>query len=83
MFLPLALFGFAGWHSPSGQRAGIILAMYCLLFAVVGHDFNQYWGAMLTPALCLGFAQAPAALRDLWQAAGYGSSRTSLSTSAS
>jgi hypothetical protein len=83
LFLPLALFGFAGWHSPSGQRAGIVAAMYCLLFAVIGHDFNQFWGAMLVPTLCLGFAHAPAAVGDLWRAAGYGSSRMSLSTSGS
>ncbi|MCH8924138.1 MAG: hypothetical protein IIA67_13445 [Planctomycetes bacterium] len=81
LFLPLALLGFAGWHSPSGQRAGMVAAMYCLLFAIVGHDFNQYWGAMLVPTLCLGFALAPAALRDLWRAASYGSLRVNLSTS--
>ena len=81
VFLPLTLLGFAGWHSPSGQRAGMVAAMYCLLFAVIGHDFNQYWGAMLMPTLCLGFAHAPAALGDLCRAAGYRSSRVNLSTS--
>jgi hypothetical protein len=67
--LPLALLGFAGWHNAFGQRAGIAVAMYVALFAVVGQPFNQYWGSLIAPLVCLGLARAPASIVDLWRAA--------------
>jgi hypothetical protein len=65
IYLPLAMLGFASWNSPAGQRAGFTACAYVVLFAFVGHPFNQYWGALVSPLLCLGAAQAPAAVLDL------------------
>ena len=69
VFLSLALLGVAGWRGEFGQRVALTLAMYVVAFAFVGHDFNQYWGALIAPLLCFGAAQAPATLSDLWRAA--------------
>jgi hypothetical protein len=66
LVLALSLLGFAGWHSPAGQRIGIATCLYVAAFAVVGQEFNQYWGSMYAPLLCFGLARAPASLRDLW-----------------
>jgi hypothetical protein len=65
IYLPLAMLGFASWNSPAGQRAGFSACAFVILFAFVGHPFNQYWGALVSPLLCLGAAQAPAAVLDL------------------
>jgi hypothetical protein len=69
IYLSLALLGFAGWTAPWGQRAGLTAALYLGDFAIVGNPFNQYWGSLIAPLLCLGVAQAPAALIDLWHRA--------------
>jgi len=65
IYLPLAMLGFASWNSPAGQRAGFSACAFVVLFAFVGHPFNQYWGALVSPLLCLGAAQAPDAVLDL------------------
>jgi hypothetical protein len=54
VYLALALLGFSAWNSPAGQRAAFTAAAYLAAFAMVGHDFNQYWGSMFAPLLCLG-----------------------------
>jgi len=69
LFLVLSVLGFASWSSSRGQFAGLVVAAYVAVFAVIGQPFNQYWGSLLAPLFCLGLAQAPAALRDLYQAA--------------
>lgn len=69
IYLALAMIGFAGWTTPWGQRAGLTAAVYLGGFAIIGNPFNQYWGSLIAPLLCLGVAQAPAAFRDLWQRA--------------
>ena len=71
LYLVAAMIGFASWNSPIGERAGITAAAYLATFAFVGQPFNQYWGCMLAPTLCLGAARAPAALADLVSAAGW------------
>jgi len=68
-YLAIAMLGFAGWKSNSGQRAAWTAAIYVAAFAMAGHDFNQYWGSMIAPLLAFGVARAPAALRDLLAAA--------------
>ena len=68
LYLPLALLGFASWKGPAGERAAIAAAAYVLLFGFVGQDFNQYWGSLIAPLLCLGFAWTAPALRDLIRA---------------
>jgi len=69
IYLSLALIGFAGWKTDWGRRAGLTAAMYLGAMAVVGQPVNQYWGAIIAPLLCLGVAQAPAALASLWRTA--------------
>ena len=63
-----AMLGLAGWHTPLGQRAGLVACLLVAAFAVVGQPFNQYWGALAAPLLCFGVARAPASLRELWHA---------------
>lgn len=63
------LLGWAGWRSAAGAF-GIVLYMgYGLAFMIAGRDDNFYWGAMITPALFVGLAFAPMAVRSLWRAA--------------
>jgi len=69
VYLLAAGLGFAGWRSPAGERAGLTAAAYIAAFAVVGQSFNQYWGSLIAPLLCLGVARFPLSLRDLWQRA--------------
>jgi hypothetical protein len=69
VYLVAALFGLVGWHSSGGRRITATAALFVLAFAVVGQDFNVYWGLLTSPLLCFGAARAPAAIRDLWQAA--------------
>jgi hypothetical protein len=71
LYLVAAMIGFASWNSPIGERMGLTAAAYLATFAFVGQPFNQYWGCMLAPMLCLGAARAPAALVDLLSAAGW------------
>jgi hypothetical protein len=69
LFLAAAMLGFAGWNAPWGRRAGLAASLYLAMFAVVGQPFNQYWGSLVAPLLCLGIAQAPDALTTLWRRA--------------
>jgi hypothetical protein len=69
LYLAAALFGFAGWNTPFGQRAGLTACLFLAGLAVVGQDFNQYWGCLVAPLLCLGVARFPASLRDALHAA--------------
>jgi hypothetical protein len=64
-----AALGFASWTSLAGQRAGLTAGAYVAAFAVVGQPFNQYWGSVTAPLLCLRVARCPLALRALWQRA--------------
>lgn len=73
LYFAAAMLGFAGWHTRLGERAALTAALYVVAFGIVGQDFNQYWGSMLAPLLCLGAAWFPAALTDLWRAARKGS----------
>jgi hypothetical protein len=70
--LAMALLGFAGWTAPWGRRPALAACVYLAFFAAIGQPFNQYWGAMITPLLCLGIAQAPTALTTLWRQATVG-----------
>lgn len=74
IYLPLALLGFASWQSRAGQFAGLSVVLFTVLFSFIGQEFNQYWGSITSPLLCLGAARAPLALRDLWCALGEGQS---------
>lgn len=69
-FVPLALLGAAGENTPAGERLGLTLAGYLVLFSIVGQDINQYWGSLVAPLFCLAAARLPAACRDLATALG-------------
>jgi hypothetical protein len=69
IYLALALIGFAGWNTATGQRAGFTVCAFVVLFAVVGQPINQYWGSLMAPLLCLGVARSPVALADLFRQA--------------
>jgi hypothetical protein len=65
--VPVIFVGLCGWRP--AERAALIVGGYVLLFAFVGHGFNDYWGAIFTPLLAFGVLSAPAAVRDLARAA--------------
>jgi hypothetical protein len=69
VYLIAALVGVAGWSTPLGTRVGLATCLFLAAFTVVGQVFNQYWGCLIAPLLCLGAVQFPASLRDLWRAA--------------
>ncbi|MBX3412194.1 MAG: hypothetical protein KF708_05700 [Pirellulales bacterium] len=69
IYLPLALLGFASWQAPWAQRMALVSLSYLALFALVGQSFNQYWGMLFAPLLCLGAARGAFAIRDLCRAA--------------
>lgn len=68
LYFCLAMLGFAGWNTRTGQRFGLTIVAYVIAFSIAGHYYNQYWGAIYAPILCFGFARSPAAIRDLWAA---------------
>ena len=65
----LMLLGWAGWRSAAGVFGTLFYLGYGLAFMIAGRGENYYWGAMVTPAMFVGLAFAPRALRGLWQAA--------------
>ncbi len=69
IFFALSMVGFAGWQTAWGIRITLTACMYIAAFAIVGQEFNRYWGLMIAPLFCFGAVRAPAALRDLWHAA--------------
>jgi hypothetical protein len=69
VFLAAALLGAATWNTPGGRLIGFTIAAYTAAFALVGQDFNQYWGCQTAPLLCLAAARAPIVLRDCWRLA--------------
>lgn len=69
VYLVAAMFGFAGWNTPLGQRVGLTACLFVVAFAVAGHEFNQYWGSLMTPLLCFGAARFRVSLRETWHAA--------------
>lgn len=64
-YVALAVVGAASWDSPWGRRVGLTFCGYLATFALVGYEFNQYWGVLISPLLALVAAHAPAAIADL------------------
>jgi hypothetical protein len=69
MYLSCTFLGCAAWRSPAGTRIGLTTAVYAIAFSIAGHDFNQYWGSMIAPLLCLGASRCPGTLAELWRGA--------------
>ena len=56
IFFPLAMIGLGGWQTAWGTRIAITTCLYVAAFAIVGQEFNRYWGLMLTPLFAFGAA---------------------------
>lgn len=65
VYFALALLGAASWDTPWGRRVGLTLCGYAATFALVGYEFNQYWGVLISPLFALCAAQSPAAVAGL------------------
>lgn len=65
----LMLLGWAGWRSPAGTTGTLLYAGYGLAFMLAGRANNFYWGAVVAPAMFVGLAFLPMALKSLWRAA--------------
>ena len=65
----LMLLGWAGWKAPAGTTGTLLYGGYGLAFMIAGRDNNYYWGAMVAPAMFIGLAFLPMALRSLIAAA--------------
>ena len=68
IYLGCALLGCATWNTPAGRRIGLAIAAYSIAFSLVGHDFNQYWGSLTAPLLCLAASRFPSTIRQLCRA---------------
>jgi hypothetical protein len=77
LYFVAAMCGLAGWQSRFGLRVGLTVCLFVLIFSVVGHDFNRYWGLLISPLACFGMVRFPASAADLWRAAAI-SSRSGL-----
>ncbi|MDX1396678.1 MAG: hypothetical protein R3195_20020 [Gemmatimonadota bacterium] len=66
LLLAAALAGTIGWTSPVGRRVSATLFIFVLSFSIIGLRYNQYWGLVLAPLVCLCAARAPVALGALW-----------------
>ena len=64
----LAVLGWAGWKSPAGSFGALLFLGYGVMFMIAGRNDNFYWGALIGPALMIGFAYVPMALKGLWVA---------------
>jgi hypothetical protein len=67
-YLAFAMLGAASWNSEWGRRVSLTFCGYAATFALVGYEFNQYWGVLIAPLFALCAAHAPAALSDLFRA---------------
>ena len=50
----LLLAGAGMWQAPAGRRLAATLAVYFVLFLIVGRPDNFYWGLLIVPVLPLG-----------------------------
>jgi hypothetical protein len=69
VYLGCALVGCAAWNTPAGRRISIPIVVYAIAMSLVGHDFNQYWGSVTAPLMCLAAARFPLRFAQLWRAA--------------
>ncbi|MFM5923913.1 MAG: hypothetical protein ACKOPG_06985 [Novosphingobium sp.] len=65
----LMVFGWSGWKSPAGTFATLLYLGYGLAFMIAGRPDNFYWGAVIAPAMFVGLAFVPMALKSLASAA--------------
>lgn len=61
----LSIFGWSSWNSPAGQFGALLYMGYGLLFMLAGRPDNFYWGFMVAPAMFMGLAFTPRAVKSL------------------
>jgi len=61
----LMVLGWAGWKSPAGSFATLLYLGYGFAFMVAGRNDNFYWGAVIAPAMFIGLAFVPMAVKSL------------------
>ncbi|WP_369026180.1 hypothetical protein [Qipengyuania sp. RANM35] len=61
----LMVLGWAGWKTPAGTTGTFLYLGYGLAFMLAGRANNFYWGAIVAPAMFIGLAFLPMALRSL------------------
>jgi hypothetical protein len=69
-YLMLSLLGATTLNSTWGRRVAFTLCGYLVTFALVGYEFNQYWGVLIAPLFAMCAAHAPAAIANLCRDAG-------------
>jgi hypothetical protein len=65
----LTMAGWAGWRSPAGTFGIFFYLGYGLAFMFAGRASNFYWATVMTPAMFIGLAFTPRALKSLLCAA--------------
>ena len=65
----LAMLGWAGWRSAVGSFGTLLYAGYGAAFMIAGRPDNYYWGMVVAPAMWMGLAFVPRAVRGLVRAA--------------
>ena len=73
LYFMAAMLGLAGWHTPLGLRTGLTASLFVTAFAIVGQEFNQYWGSLVAPLFCFGVVRFPASAIDLLRSARWAS----------
>ena len=68
LYVPVALFGLAGWTNPIALRLLLTVGAYLLAFSVLGRPVQFYWGAVYNVLLSFGAILSVAAFRDLVRA---------------
>lgn len=66
--VPLALVGWAGWHSATAARGTTFLFAYVILLGTAARADNFYWAFLIAPLLPIGLLFAPRAIADLIRA---------------
>src|SRR5262245_34676385 len=65
LFLAAALFGLAHIRGEFGRLFAVTTVLYLATFAVVGQEFNGYWGLLYAPLLPFGLARAAPEIQRL------------------
>ncbi|MEZ5744326.1 MAG: hypothetical protein R3D89_11550 [Sphingomonadaceae bacterium] len=65
----LMMFGWTAWKSPAGLFGTFLYLGYGLAFMIAGRPDNFYWGAVIAPAMFIGFAFVPTGIASLVRAA--------------
>lgn len=65
----LMVFGWSSWKSAAGSFGTLLYLGYGLAFMIAGRPDNFYWGAVIAPAMFIGLAFVPGAMKSLWRSA--------------